>query len=113
MINVFDPRFVLKQTLATISRKIKFAKLPPILSTNCYFLYQCLVQWGRTSEKRLMIDIMAFWQSYEGKEIYEIWWIYDKDNPADAMTKASPKSALQRINSTNKGRIKLKRCVKQ
>lgn len=36
-----------------------------------------------------MIDIMAFRQSYKGREINEIRWIYNKDNPANTMTKCN------------------------
>ncbi len=60
-----------------------------------------------------MIDIMALRQSYEGREIDEINWIRGKDNPADAMTKALPNSALEGIISTNKETIRLKRWVKR
>ena len=59
-------------TLAMIYKRINLLKIPLILCTNSYLLYQCLVQLGTTSEKRLMIDIMAFRQSYEGREIDEI-----------------------------------------
>ena len=60
-----------------------------------------------------MIDIIALKKSYERKEIDEIRWIYSKDNPADAMTKVSPNSALERIITTNKATIRLEGYVKQ
>jgi hypothetical protein len=41
-----------------------------------------LVKLSITKEKRLMIDIMALCQSYEGREITEIRWINGKDNAA-------------------------------
>ncbi len=107
MVNEFDLGFVIKQMLATICKRIDLAKVPLILYTNSYLLYQCLVQLGTTSEKRLMIDIMALRQSYERREIDEIRWICGEDNPANAMTKASPNSALKGIISTNKGTIRL------
>jgi hypothetical protein len=40
---------------------------------------------------------MALRQSYERREIAEIRWINGKDNPSDAMTKASPNRALERF----------------
>ena len=46
-------------------------------------------------------------------EIDEIRWICGKDNPADAMTKASPNLALERIILTNKATIRLKEWVKR
>ncbi|XP_044717736.1 uncharacterized protein HRG_08378 [Hirsutella rhossiliensis] len=54
-----------------------------------YSLYECLVKLGTTTEKRLMIDIMALRQAYEQREITNIRWINGADNPADAMTKLS------------------------
>ncbi|XP_044714408.1 uncharacterized protein HRG_12035 [Hirsutella rhossiliensis] len=61
-----------------------------------YSLYECLVKLGTTTEKRLMIDIMALRQAYEQREITNIRWINGADNPADAMTKLSPNGALIR-----------------
>ena len=113
MVNGFDLGFVIKQTLATICKRIDLPKIPLILCTNSYLLYQCLVQLETTSEKRLMIDIMALRQSYEGQEIDKIRWICGEDNPANAMTKASPNSALERIISTNKATIRLERWVRR
>ena len=60
-----------------------------------------------------MIDIMALRQSYEEREIDKIRWICGENNPADAMTKASPNSALERIISTNKATIRLEGWVKR
>ena len=48
------------------------AKIFFILYTNSNLLYLCLDQLGKTSEKELMINIIVFRQSYEGKEIDEI-----------------------------------------
>jgi hypothetical protein len=56
---------------------------------------------GITSEKRLMIDLMCLRQSYERREITEIRWIDGNINPADAMTKIKPCSALTKLIDTN------------
>ena len=88
MVNGFDLRFVIKQTLATIYKRMDLAQIPFILYTNSYLLYQCLFQLGTTCGKQLIINIMALRQSYEGREIDEIIWICSEDNLADAMTKA-------------------------
>ena len=113
MVNGFDLGFIIKQTLTIICKRIDLPKIPLILCTNSYLLYQCLIQLGTTSEKRLMINIMALRQSYKGRKIDEIRWICGKDNLANAMTKASPNSALERIISTNKATIRLERWVKR
>ena len=107
MVNGFDIRFIIKQTFATIYKRIDSPKIPLILCIDFYLLYQCLVQLGTTSKKRLMIDIMALKQSYEGREIDDIRWICSKDNSADTMTKTSPNSSLEGLISTNKGTFRL------
>jgi hypothetical protein len=48
-----------------------------------------------------MIDIMAFRQSYERREITEVRWIQENDNPADIITKATPNKSLQRFIDNN------------
>ena len=64
--------------------------LPMMICTDSKSLYNCLVRLGSTVEKRLMIDIMCFRESYERKKITEIKWIDGDSNPADAMTKSNP-----------------------
>lgn len=58
-----------------------------------------------------MIDIMSLRESYEKREITEVRWISGKDNPADACTKRSPNSALEKLVSQNKLKIKVEACV--
>ena len=113
MINGFNLGFVIKQTFATLCKRIDLAKILLILYTNSYLLYQCLVQLGTTLKKQLIIDIMTLILSYKEKEIDKIRWICGKDNPADAMTKALPNLALKRVITTNKVIIRLKGWVKQ
>jgi hypothetical protein len=61
-----------------------------------------LVKLGTTQEKRFMIDILALRQLYKRKKIAKIRWIYNRDNPADALTKATANSSLKQLVSTNK-----------
>ncbi|KAM4065471.1 cwf18 domain containing protein [Hirsutella rhossiliensis] len=100
MANGFDIGISLAMTMKIITERLN---LPPILSSSVRIrtLYECLVKLGTTKEKRLMIDIMALRQSYEKREITDIRWINGADNPADAMTKASPNRALERFIDTN------------
>ena len=79
---------------------------PLIICTDSKSLYDLLTKLGTTSEKRLMIDIMALRQSYERREIVEIIWIDGPTNPADAMTKGKPCQALTDLIDTNKISIK-------
>ena len=109
MVNGFDLGFLIKQTLAITCTKIDLPKIFLILCTDSYLLYQCLVQLVTTSEKRLIIDIMALKHFYKGQEIDKIRGICGKNNLADTMTKASSNSALERIISINKMTISLER----
>lgn len=70
-------------------------------------LFDYLVKLGTTQEKRLMIDIMSLRQSYERREIAEIKWIDGNTNPADAMTKSKPCSALKELIDTNKVNLRV------
>ena len=60
-----------------------------------------------------MIDILALQESYERRELTEIRWIYSQNNLADAMTKATPNKALQRLIDTNKLTIRVEGWVQR
>jgi hypothetical protein len=68
---------------------------------------------GITQEKRLMIDIMFFRQSYKRRKITEIRWIHNQDNPADALTKAAANKAMKQFVSFNKLNVRMKDYVKK
>ena len=72
-----------------------------IVYIDLYLLYKCLVKLRTTREKRLMIDVMAIWQSYKQRELTEVWWINGQDNPVDVMTKGTPNKALKKFIDTN------------
>ena len=110
----FDYGYVISTTIATIVNRLG-QETPPslVLCTDSKSLYQCLVQLGTTTEKRLMIDVMGLRQSYERREIDEIRWINGHDNPADAMTKATPNQALERLVSYNKIDIRMEGWVQR
>ncbi|KAM4059821.1 polyprotein [Hirsutella rhossiliensis] len=83
-------KHLLAMTMKIITERLNLPPIPLIV-----------FKLGTTKEKRLMIDIMALRQSYEKREITDIRWINGADNPADAMTKASPNRALERFIDTN------------
>ena len=97
MVHEFDLGAVIKGTLT----KIMQTDIPLILCIDSKSLYECLVKFGTTQEKRLMIDVMSLRQSYEKQEIIEVKWIHRQNNPADSMTKAKPGTALKTIIETN------------
>ncbi|KAM4063983.1 polyprotein [Hirsutella rhossiliensis] len=103
----FDLAFVIKQTVNTIAQRLDLKQIPLVICTDSYSLYECLVKLGTTTEKRLMIDIMALRQAYESRDIAEIRWVNGADNPADAMTKASPNSALTQFISDNQLNVRV------
>jgi hypothetical protein len=71
------------------------------------------VKLGITQEKRLIIDILALWQSYERRKIAEIRWIHNRDNPANAFTKATANSSLKQLVSINKLVVRMKKHVER
>ena len=87
---------------STIQKILRIDQLPMVLYTDSKSLYDCLVKLGTTQEKRLMVDLMCLRQAYERREITEIKWISGGTNPADAMTKSKPCSALKTLVDTNK-----------
>jgi hypothetical protein len=70
-------------------------------------VFNFVVMLEPTTEKRLMIDLMAIREAYERSERSEFQWIEGFDNPADAMTKAKPNNALQTLVETNELRMKV------
>ena len=76
-----------------------------ILCTDSHSLYEAITKLGTTTEKRLMIEIMAVRESYERREITEIRWINGDDNPADAMTKSNPNKTLEKFITNNEALI--------
>ena len=107
MVDGFDIGIVLSSTLQLITDQLDCPRIPLVICTDSYSLYECLVKLGTTKEKRLMIDIMSLRQAYERREINEIRWINGDDNPADAMTKTAPNKALERLIDNNELTIRV------
>jgi hypothetical protein len=108
-----DISFAISFTLKMITEQLELPDIPTIVCTDSFLLYECLVKLGTTKEKRLMINIMAIRQSYKRQELFEIRWINGLDNPADAMTKATPNKALENFVTTNKIRVRVEGWVKR
>ena len=98
MAHGFDIGAAIKSTVD----KILQVNLPLILCTDSKSLYDCLVRLGTTQEKRLMIDVMCLRQAYERRQVTEVKWIDGDTNPADAMTKGKPCTALTQLIDTNR-----------
>jgi len=54
-----------------ITDQLKFFIIPITIYTNLYSLYKCLIKLSTTKEKRLIINIMAFWQSYKRQKLFK------------------------------------------
>ena len=93
----------------TLSRRIP--KIPLVLCTDFYSLYKGIIKLGTTAEKRLIIDIIALKELYEFKKIEKIRWINNKNNPADAITKALFTKTLKRFINNNEITIRIARAV--
>jgi hypothetical protein len=108
MMNGTDVKIAFAITLKIIITRFNQPEIPLVICTNLYFLYECLVKFGTTQEKRLIIDILALRQLYERKKIAEIRWIHNRDNPANALTKATANSSLEQLVSINKLVVRMK-----
>jgi hypothetical protein len=100
-----DMAIYISTTLNMITEQLGMGRIPVVICTDSFSLYECMVKLGTTKEKRLMIDIMAIRESYERRELSEIRWIVGKGNPADAMTKSTANSALQELVSSNRLKV--------
>ena len=74
-------------TINMIIERLSLPRVPIVVCTDSFSLYECLVKLG-TTKKRLMIDIMALREAYEQGELKDVRWIDGRDNPADSMTKS-------------------------
>jgi hypothetical protein len=113
MVGGVDMALAINSTIQMIVQQLDIPPPPIIVCTDSYSLYECLVKLGTTKEKRLMIDIMALRQSYERRELTEVRWINGQDNPADAMTKATPNRMLQEFLDNNEITVRLEGWVKR
>lgn len=107
MMSGFDIGMATSSTFRQIADRLGLPPLPLVLCTDSRSLYEALIRLSTTDEKRLMIDVMALREAYERREISELRWIDGRDNPADAMTKATPNTALETLIDTNELRIRV------
>jgi hypothetical protein len=111
--NEVDVEIAFATTFEIIITRLNQPEIPLDICTNSYFLYECLIKLGITQEKRLMINILALRQLYERKKIAKIRWIYNRDNLANALTKATANSSLKQLVSTNKLVVRIKEHVER
>ena len=107
MVAGVDMAYTIATTLQMIAACLKLPHVLTIVYTDSYSLYEYLVKLGTMKEKRLMIDIMVLYQSYEHCELHEVRWIHGDDNLTDAFTKAVPNRSLERFITDNKVTIRV------
>jgi hypothetical protein len=107
MITGMDIVFVICSTYNLIFKQLELDEIPTIVCTDSFSFYKYLVKLGTTTEKRLMIDIMAFRQSYQNREIFKVRWINRTNNPADSMTKILLNKVFQSFVDINELRIRV------
>jgi hypothetical protein len=113
IMNDINTSIALAIILRLIIDQLHLPEILLIICTDSYLLYKCIVKLGITQEKRLIIDVMFLRQSYKRKKITEIRWIYNQDNPADALTKAAANRAIKRLMSSNKLNVRMKGYVER
>ena len=79
----FDSSLVIYSTINSILK----SKIPLIVYTNLYLLYNYITKLGTTTKKRLIIDIIRLQQSYKQREIIEVRQINSNYNLANVITK--------------------------
>lgn len=90
----FDAAFIMKHDLENV-----LGRQVPVLAmlTDSKGLFDVITKNSITSERRLMIDLLAARQAYSRLEISDIGLVRTQYNPADAFTKVGRCSALERM----------------
>lgn len=98
MVHGFDIASTIRLTLNSMMDRV----IPLRVYRDSRSLYDCLTRINQTTEKRLLIHLRMLRQSYERREITEVFWIPTAQNPAYSFTKASPTSVLNSLLNSNK-----------
>lgn len=113
MMTGFDIAIAASDTIRKVTKQLGLPNIPVVICTDSRSLYECLIRLGSTDEKRLMIDVMALRESYVRREVQEFRWINGKDNPADAMTKATPNGRLEEFVTNNQLTVRVEGYVER
>ena len=94
--------FDITSTISLSVQEIYGRNIPVRIYTDSKCLYDNVVTLGSTTEKRMLIDLSILRESYECREIDDIYWIPSCQNPADAFTKKGNCTALFSLMQENK-----------
>lgn len=96
-VHAFDYASTIRTTLCDVFDQ----NVPLTLYTDSKCLFDGIMGFNATSEKRLLIDLRMLREAYEMREIAEVIWIPSGENPADAMTKDAPCAAMHKLMANN------------
>ena len=91
-----DDALALRSQLEEITKRA----VPMLLLTNSKPLFEIISKGSRTSEKRIMLDILAARESHKLKEISNIGFVRSSSNLADVLTKGNMQEALFELLAT-------------
>ena len=95
-------KFDIKTMLKTTVKKMLQFDILLMICIDFKSLYECFVKLKIIYEKRLMINVMNFRQSYEKRKIIEIRWHDKNNNSVDFMTKIKTSSILKILIDSNR-----------
>lgn len=81
-------------------KPILYARVPVIMLMDSGFLFQVIIISSNTSEKRLLIDLAATQNRYDGQDIDDIGCICPNDDMADSFTKIFRNDNLKKFLDT-------------
>lgn len=98
MVHGFEQSYVIKRALEIfLDRGILLR-----IYTDSQSLFDCLTTLNTTTEKRLQIDLAILRESYEKREIADVFRIPGTHSPVDAVTKRGACDVLNKLLATNK-----------
>jgi hypothetical protein len=107
--HAYDVGVAVKHSLySTLGRNIDI-----ILLTDSLALFDCLITWCTTSERRLQIDIAVLRQSIASKALTNVAWIRTAFNPSDGLTRPRACDFLEDILRTHTLKHPIAKIIRQ
>ena len=94
--DAFDSAYVLRQDL----QQLLNVNIPLKMFTDSKSLFDVITKCTMTAEKRLMIDIFAINQAYDGREITNVGFVRSENNIANGFTKVMKSESLLNVMAT-------------
>ena len=92
----FDRAFMLRHDLQTIYNR----SIPLQILTDSLQMFDVISKASSTTERRLIIDIVAAREAYNRQEISNVGLVLSEHNIADGLTKIKPNKALDQLLKT-------------